>query len=165
MFAVWIWPRNILTRSICAARPTVPTGLHLFQRRHEIRHTNQFHGSAFEFFRDKGLNANDPINKSIGLAKSPYYFKQFGGDIGGPIVRNKLFFFFDYLANASPFPIWFFSASCRPLPPTQNRERLSLTFRPVIIAGSAPKTKTYISAKLNGTPVPVNRNIRKSDFP
>ncbi len=58
--------------------------------------TNQYHGSAFEFFRDKGLNANTFINNSRGARKSPYHFNQFGGSFGGPIVKDKLFFFVNY---------------------------------------------------------------------
>lgn len=58
--------------------------------------TNQFHGTGFEYFRDRSLNANDPINKLNGRPKTPYHFNQFGGDLGGPIFRDKLFFFFDY---------------------------------------------------------------------
>ena len=58
--------------------------------------TNAFHGSAFEFYRDKGLNANTFINNSRGLAKQPYHFNQFGGTLGGPIKKDKLFFFFSY---------------------------------------------------------------------
>lgn len=68
--------------------------------------TNAFHGSAFEFFRDRALNANDPIYDlqlaaavSAGRAlpiKPGYHFNQFGGTIGGPIVKNRTFFFFNY---------------------------------------------------------------------
>jgi outer membrane receptor protein involved in Fe transport len=68
--------------------------------------TNSFHGSAFEFFRDRGLNANDPIyslQRSINLSqgraaplKPGYHFNQFGGSVGGPIIKDHLFFFFDY---------------------------------------------------------------------
>lgn len=68
--------------------------------------TNAFHGTAFEFFRDRALNANDPIYDlqlasaiAAGRArpiKPGYHFNQFGGNIGGPIVRNRAFFFFDY---------------------------------------------------------------------
>ncbi|MCU1308223.1 MAG: hypothetical protein JWN45_2918, partial [Acidobacteriaceae bacterium] len=65
--------------------------------------SNQFHGTGFWFFRDRGLAANDPINKQnnaiAGLPdpiKPAYHFHQFGGNIGGPIVKNKAFFFFDY---------------------------------------------------------------------
>lgn len=75
--------------------------------------TNSFHGTAFEFFRDRGLNATDPIyglNKSFALAagrpapiKPGYHFNQFGGNIGGPIVKDKLFFFFDYDGQRNNF--------------------------------------------------------------
>ena len=58
--------------------------------------TNQFHGSAFEFYRDRSMNANDPIQIANGKPRQPYHFNQFGGDLGGPIVKDKLFFFFDY---------------------------------------------------------------------
>ncbi len=58
--------------------------------------TNQYHGSAFEFYRDKGMNANTFINNSKGAAKTPYHFNQFGGSFGGPIVKDKLFFFVNY---------------------------------------------------------------------
>jgi len=69
--------------------------------------TNQFHGTAFEFYRDRGLNANDQIYsqqlafyrnglRSTAPLKPAYHYNQFGGNIGGPIVKDKLFFFFDY---------------------------------------------------------------------
>jgi len=58
--------------------------------------TNDFHGTAFEFYRDRSMNAYDPIAKAQHRPKQPYHFNQFGGDIGGPIKKDKLFFFFDY---------------------------------------------------------------------
>lgn len=65
--------------------------------------SNAFHGAAFEFYRDQSLNANDPIAKQNAVlankpipVKSKYHFNQFGGNLGGPIVKDKLFFFFDY---------------------------------------------------------------------
>ncbi len=68
--------------------------------------TNAFHGTAFEFFRDRALNANDPIynlQRAAAVAagralplKPGYHFNQFGGNIGGPIIKNRAFFFFDY---------------------------------------------------------------------
>ena len=61
--------------------------------------TNEFHGTAFEFYRDKGLNANTLINNRAGARKSPYHFNQFGGTLGGPIQRDKLFFFVSYDAQ------------------------------------------------------------------
>lgn len=58
--------------------------------------TNDFHGTGFEFYRDRSMNAFDPIAKALGRSKPPYHFNQFGGDVGGPVKKDKLFFFFDY---------------------------------------------------------------------
>src|SRR5262245_42287840 len=58
--------------------------------------TNDFHGTVFEFYRDRSLNANTWNNNRNGRRKGPYHFNQFGGNIGGPIKQNKAFFFFDY---------------------------------------------------------------------
>jgi hypothetical protein len=58
--------------------------------------SNQFRGSVFEFYRDKALNANTAINEMLGRPKSPYHYHQFGGVLGGPIVRDRHFFFFNY---------------------------------------------------------------------
>jgi outer membrane receptor protein involved in Fe transport len=60
--------------------------------------TNDFHGSAFEFFRDKSLNANTWANKIRNPIPPKPYFRihQFGGSLGGPIQKDKAFFFFSY---------------------------------------------------------------------
>ena len=58
--------------------------------------TNEFHGSAFEFYRDKGMNANTFTNNRAGIRKQPYHFNQFGGSVGGPVLKDKLFFFGNY---------------------------------------------------------------------
>ncbi len=58
--------------------------------------TNQFHGTAFDFFRNDALDANDFFSNRTGVAKPPLRWNQFGGNLGGPIKRNKLFFFFNY---------------------------------------------------------------------
>jgi hypothetical protein len=59
--------------------------------------TNHFHGSAYYYVQDYQFNANSYTNKQSGTAKNPFTQSQFGGTIGGPIFRNKLFFFADYL--------------------------------------------------------------------
>jgi len=66
--------------------------------------TNAFHGDAFEFYRDKALNANSWENNRRGLAKRAYHFNQFGGDIGGPVRRDKMYFFFDYDGQRNTTP-------------------------------------------------------------
>jgi len=58
--------------------------------------TNQFHGDLFEFFRNDKLDANDFFSNRSGLAKSPLRWNQYGGNIGGPIKKDKVFFFFNY---------------------------------------------------------------------
>ena len=67
--------------------------------------TNDWHGTAFEFFRDKALNANSWENNRARLPKRNYHFNQFGGNLGGPIVKNKAFFFFDYDGQRNNEPI------------------------------------------------------------
>jgi len=62
--------------------------------------TNQLHGNAFEFVRDKRFNAKDPfaaIDPTTGERKNDGLVRnQFGGTLGGPVVRDKLFFFGGY---------------------------------------------------------------------
>lgn len=58
--------------------------------------TNDFHGSAFEFFRDKSMNAKTTQEEDAGIEKAPFRRHQFGGNIGGPIVKDKAFFFFTF---------------------------------------------------------------------
>ncbi|HTZ75500.1 MAG TPA: carboxypeptidase regulatory-like domain-containing protein [Candidatus Aquilonibacter sp.] len=57
--------------------------------------TNQFHGSALEYFRNTSLNARNYFN-DVGTPKSPFHNNQFGASLGGPIIKDKTFFFFDY---------------------------------------------------------------------
>lgn len=54
--------------------------------------TNSFHGAVFDFLRNDTLNARDFWAQT----RSPYKSNQFGGTFGGPIVKNKLFFFADF---------------------------------------------------------------------
>jgi hypothetical protein len=75
--------------------------------------TNNYHGNVYEFFRNDALDANRAaagwtrgINNNVlgfdsqGVAKKPELrYNQFGGTFGGPIIRNKLFFFADYQAQ------------------------------------------------------------------
>ncbi|MFZ3333338.1 MAG: TonB-dependent receptor [Candidatus Acidiferrales bacterium] len=58
--------------------------------------TNSFHGNAFEFFRNSALNANDYFLKQSGEARPELNSNQFGGTFGGPIKRDKTFFFISY---------------------------------------------------------------------
>jgi len=65
--------------------------------------TNQFHGDIWEYIRNNDLGEAKPAQWAEGITTpttvEPYHQNQFGGTIGGPIVKNKLFFFADYEGN------------------------------------------------------------------
>ena len=58
--------------------------------------TNHWHGSLFEFFRNDVLDASNFFSNQTGQPKNALRYNQFGGSLGGPIRRNKTFFFADY---------------------------------------------------------------------
>jgi hypothetical protein len=60
------------------------------------RGTNHFHGSAFEEFLNTDLNADTWFNNANGLARPVLHHNEFGGNFGGPLWKNKLFFFINY---------------------------------------------------------------------
>ncbi|HEX2711433.1 MAG TPA: TonB-dependent receptor, partial [Candidatus Acidoferrales bacterium] len=68
--------------------------------------TNQFHGDAWEFFRNDVLNANNWGHKITTplVPRDKLRWNMFGGTVGGPILRNKLFFFFDYQGQRFDHP-------------------------------------------------------------
>ena len=75
---------------------------------------NDFHGNIFYFLRNKAINANEPFIKARGLERPILTRNQFGGTLGGRIIRDKAFFFFSYqgtrernglsLSNSLTFP-------------------------------------------------------------
>lgn len=67
--------------------------------------TNQFHGEAYEYLENTALNANTFVNNAHGISRPPFHRNEFGVDIGGPILRNKAFFFFDYDAVRQAIPV------------------------------------------------------------
>ena len=58
--------------------------------------TPQFHGTLFHFFRNDALNANSFFFNSTGQSRPVLKQNQFGGNLGGPVIRDKTFFFFSY---------------------------------------------------------------------
>ena len=58
--------------------------------------TNSFHGDVNEYHRDTDTEANSWFNNDAGVPRSPLIRNQFGGSIGGPIKRDRIFFFFNY---------------------------------------------------------------------
>src|SRR3974390_533375 len=70
--------------------------------------TNSFHGDVLEFFRNDHLNANqweNKINPAVGvIPRAPVRWNMFGGTLGGPVIKNKLFFFVDYQGQRFDHP-------------------------------------------------------------
>src|SRR5262249_8225396 len=58
--------------------------------------SNEFHGSGFFYYRNSAQQARDPFTNKPGVDLADANWKQFGGSVGGPIIKNKLFFFGDY---------------------------------------------------------------------
>ena len=58
--------------------------------------TNKFHGSVYDFVRDQSLDSNSWFNDHYGVPIPELRRNNYGGTIGGPIFKNKTFFFFDY---------------------------------------------------------------------
>jgi hypothetical protein len=63
--------------------------------------TNMFHGSAAEYFRNDALDARNYFN-DVGQPKAPFHNNQYGGAVGGPIIKNKTFFYADYEGQQEP---------------------------------------------------------------
>ncbi len=105
--------------------------------------TNNFHGELFEFFRNNALDAYDYFQTS----KQPLRLNQFGGNIGGPIIRNKLFFFANYEGDRTIVTL--FNALNHTLS-AYPRSQFVASMQPVL-AQMAP-----IPAGCNGIPAPAN---------
>src|SRR5208337_2628728 len=58
--------------------------------------TNAFHGSGYDFIRNKITDANNWFNNENGTPLPAVHRNDYGGTIGGPIIKNKTFFFFDF---------------------------------------------------------------------
>src|SRR5207245_10373145 len=58
--------------------------------------TNDFHGSAYEFNRTAATAANDFLHNRAKIARPSLTRNQFGGSVGGPVRKDRLFFFFNY---------------------------------------------------------------------
>lgn len=80
--------------------------------------TNVFHGRLYEYFQNRNLNAIDSqlalseVSNGLSVKNTPYDNNRFGGQIGGPIVKNKLFFFTNWEYN--PIKSYSFSTACAP---------------------------------------------------
>jgi hypothetical protein len=107
---------------------------------------NRVHAALYEFLRNTDLNAPGffkPVVSGIPFVKPPYHRNQFGGNVGGPILRDKAFFFLDYEGlRAITSPLFVYTL------PTQHE--LSGNF---VVPVYNPITATVYPA---GTPIPAS---------
>ncbi|MFZ0308005.1 MAG: carboxypeptidase regulatory-like domain-containing protein [Candidatus Sulfotelmatobacter sp.] len=79
--------------------------------------SNTFHGSAFYYNRNSATGANDALDEAAGLPKPQDSLQQFGGGVGGPILRNRLWFFVDYEQQLRSDPISVINPVLDPMQP------------------------------------------------
>ena len=108
--------------------------------------TNALHGDLFYYLRYPTLNALDPYNKSQGLKPggNPVLLtptvrqqQQFGGSVGGPIIQNKLFYFFTYDGFRRVAPVLYTSTaniSLTPSGPTSSTSTVTPTQCPAVLS-------------------------------
>lgn len=96
--------------------------------------TNTYRGTAFEYVRDDALDANDWFANSRGLAQPKLSQHQFGGVLGGPILRNRTFFFASYEGLRLRLP----QTAIREVPGQQLREESPAGVREIMRAFPAP---------------------------
>ncbi len=85
--------------------------------------TNSFHGSGFEFFRNTDLNANDWFRNFTGQPRGVLNSNQYGGVIGGPIKKDKLFFFGSYQETGQKNGLSGYGLTNVTLPPIPGGDR------------------------------------------
>jgi Carboxypeptidase regulatory-like domain len=111
--------------------------------------TNDFHGSAFEFFRNTALNGNDYFfnaSHAPGTPKPVLNQNQFGGTFGGPVKKDKLFFFVAYQETAEKNGIAGFGYSVLNLPPIPNMPRGNCPLSATSEAGCDATAQTFAGA-------------------
>ena len=89
--------------SITTANADVDAGLGSSQTQFVTRSGgNAYHGEVFYYHRNDALNATDYFNNAAGIDKERVFIHQFGFNVGGPILKDKLFFFVNYEEERRP---------------------------------------------------------------
>jgi len=84
---------RVETSSFAPEYGHTPGGQAIFETRSGA---NSFHGDVFDYFRNTVLDANDWFNNQLGFGRTPEHQNDFGGVVGGPIVKDRTFFFLSY---------------------------------------------------------------------
>ena len=120
--------------------------------------TNQFHGDAFEFFRNNVLNANQWSSNFVGAPRAALRWNEFGGVLGGPIKKDKIFFFVDYQGSRFDNPN---TTSAISLLTAQERAG---NFSAFLQQANPIQLYNPFSLNANGTRVPFAGNIIPSSM-
>ncbi|MCC6368091.1 MAG: TonB-dependent receptor [Bryobacterales bacterium] len=115
--------------------------------------TNQFHGVAFENLRNEALNANSWNNNYLGVKRAPYRYNYFGGNVSGPIKKNRLFFFYNFEKYKQFLPS---SAALSRVPTAAERNG---DFSRTLNANGSRPVIYQPGSQYSGTPVPMPGNI------
>jgi hypothetical protein len=116
--------------------------------------SNSFHGSLFEFFRNSDLNANSFFynrdNPGSSTTRQVLKQNQFGGTMGGPITKDKLFFFGSYQGTRQRNGIAIGGATSPVLPPIPAGDRSAPGFRAALGAAMCPANHPGVAAYMTG---------------
>jgi hypothetical protein len=101
--------------------------------------TNEFHGTAFQYLRNEALDANDWFANALKLGKPPLRQNDFGGVLGGPIARNRTFFFFSYEGLRLRLP----QVSITTVPSLSLRQTAPASVQPFLNAFPIPNGRDF----------------------
>jgi carboxypeptidase family protein/TonB-dependent receptor-like protein len=135
---------------------------------------NDYHGTGYYFLRDNALNANDWFSNKAGRALPEFHRDQYGGVLGGPIIKNKTFFFggYEYTKQESP------TSSTITLPTERQRQgdfsqtfnasgQLMTIYNPFDIDSETGQRRRF-RCDAAGVPLPVdaqNKQVQNSGSP
>ncbi len=111
--------------------------------------TNALHGDLFYYLRYPTLNALDPIQKAAGNYTQPVHQQQqFGGSVGGPVIKDKLFYFFTYDGSRKVSPISYTSSA-----------KFPLACPAAVSASQCAAANGYLSSLLGAFPRSANQDV------
>jgi hypothetical protein len=131
------------------------------------RGTNAFHGQVYEDFRNSWLNANSWSSNSRGLKRAQLILNDFGGSVGGPVIKDKLFFFASLATSRQPGSAsnttWILSPAAQASNFTYVAGGVSHTVNLFQVAGAYNANNgTNIPTAVNGTIAAQQAKINKS---
>jgi len=121
------------------------------------RGSNSYHGRVYEDFQNAALNADSWTRDALGLKKNPLILNNFGGSIGGPVLKNKLFFFGGFSMSKQPGGFTASNGALTPLAATGV-----FTYRDGPQAGRQVNLFTQV-AQPNGLPTSINAMVASEE--